>query len=184
MEELLEELYNDAGGDEVYGGIDNFRALSVADPELYKTIYKESGGDDVFGTIDNYNKIVGVGQTSTAQAQARPQIEVDVEDTRNWFQQFGDYLGGITTQAIESGKRAELLEVTDVGYNLSGKGVEDLSKGELIQITDSLKRSQEAAKRTEGFEALKCFDRITLVRIFKNISDKSISKGNVRAEIA
>jgi hypothetical protein len=154
MEELLDDLYNDAGGDGVYGNIDNFRKIPNQDPKLHKEIYNDLGGDQVFGGIDKYNAIFKVGQTSVAQTQAKPQIEIDVEDTRNWFQQFGDYLGGITTQAIESGKRAELLEVTDVGYNLSGKGVEDLSKGELIQITDSLKRSQDAAKKTEGFEGI------------------------------
>ncbi len=145
MEENIQIIYEQMGGDAQFGNIENFKR-GLQDPENLGIIYDNVGGDNHFGNIGNFRKGLGL---EFAPATKSEHVQAE---TKGYLKGLYDYVGGLVESSWEQGKQAEVLETMEFATGV--RNFADLTDDDYKKLTDSRKKQQEAQKRMEGFEGV------------------------------
>jgi hypothetical protein len=145
MEENLQILYENLGGDAQFGNIENFKT-GLQNPDNLNIAYQNAGGDKQFQNIGNFR--TGLGLQSAPVTKS----EYVQTETKGFFRGLADYTWGLIESSWEQGRQAEVLETLDFATGARSFG--DLSKDEVQILVDSRRKQQDAQKRMEGFEGV------------------------------
>lgn len=145
MEENLQILYENLGGDAQFGNIGNFKT-GLQNPDNLNRVYQKAGGDAQFKNIGNFRAGLGL------QAAPATKSEYVQTETKGFFRGLADYTWGLIESSWEQGRQAEVLETLDFATGARSFG--DLSEDEMAILVDSRRKQQAAQKNMEGFEGL------------------------------
>jgi len=106
-EKYLIMIYNDFGGESVFGSLDDFKNAMSTNADYRKIIYNDFGGEPVFGSFDDFSYAAGA-QTTTVQPELTPKKKgestesgLDAFSSESLLGDFGQFDSQLPEQPIQ-----------------------------------------------------------------------------------
>ena len=125
-DKYIKDIYENLGGESVFGKYDDYYSLITSDDDYAKDVYSNLGGESVFGNYDDFSSLV----KKKGQSDSASPADIMESTTKEREQNFSL---GLLKKDEDEAKPLLLDKLTGKGYSVETTGI-----GDALNVTDNI----------------------------------------------